>query len=78
LRLRSTDCSVVPDNGNDPRPTRGCCQGGIGRRRRAAWPGATGQSAQPLPSHILLNGQIQGYDTSRKPIFMRWQQFAVI
>ncbi|WP_247515996.1 hypothetical protein, partial [Bradyrhizobium sp. 190] len=33
---------------------------GIGRHRRALWPVATGQSAQSLPSHILLNGQIQG------------------
>jgi hypothetical protein len=37
----------------------------IGRHRRALWPVATGQSAQSLPSHILLNGQIQGVKAYR-------------
>jgi len=50
----------VRDNGEDPRLTHGCCRRGIGRHRRALWPVATGQSAQSLTLHILLNGQIQG------------------
>src|SRR5580700_4031824 len=67
VRLRSSDCSVVRDNGEDPRLTHGCCRRGIGRHRRALWPVATGQSAKSLPSHILLDMQIQGVAAEAVP-----------
>src|SRR6202030_2903105 len=48
-----------------PGLTHGCCRRGVGRHRRALWPVATGQSAQSLPSHILLDMQIQGVTVYR-------------